>query len=205
MEPTTSGALGTTERLSMALEDVGRTLEVQRQEFAARTLIATPIAGAIAWAAVGVAGMLLPSRQASFVLFIATGMIVYLGMFISRFTGENFLDRSRPKNTFDALFLYTVAMALLGFAIAIPFYLVDHTSLPLSVGVLSGMMWIPMTWIIQHWVGVGHAVARTLLVVALWYLLPEERFVAIPFAIVGLYVVTIAILVRRRVAVSGVS
>ena len=182
----------------MVHHEVSRTLEVQRQEFAARALIATPIAGAIAWGVAGVSGILLPSRQASFVLFIATGMIIYLGMFISRFTGENFLDRSRPKNTFDALFLYTVAMALLAFAIAIPFYLVDHTSLPLTVGILSGMMWVPMTWILQHWIGVGHAVARTAVVVALWYLFPDQRFVSIPFAIVALYLLTIAVLIRRR-------
>lgn len=182
----------------MSSPEDGRSLEVQRREFAARPLLATPIAGTIMWAVAGVSGMFLPSRPASFVLFVATGMIAYLGMFISRFTGENFLDRSRPKNAFDALFLYTVAMAVLAYAIAIPFYLVDHTSLPLSVGVLAGMMWIPMTWILQHWVGVGHAAVRTTLVVALWYLFPEQRFVTIPFAIVATYIWTMGVLMRRR-------
>ncbi|MET0281523.1 MAG: hypothetical protein ABW278_10430 [Steroidobacteraceae bacterium] len=182
----------------MSAREPVRSLELQRQEFAARPLLATPIAGTLAWAVVGVAGIFLSSRAASLVLFMATGMIVYVGMFISRFTGENFLDRTRPKNTFDALFLYSVGMALLAYAIAIPFYMLDHTSLPLSVGVLSGMMWVPMTWILQHWIGVGHAVVRTALIVALWYLLPEHRFVAIPFAIVAVYIWSIAILVRRH-------
>jgi hypothetical protein len=177
---------------------VTRSLDAQRAEFSARPLIATPIAGTIAWAIVGIAGIILPTRAASFVLFIATGMIVYLGMFISRFTGENFLDRSRPKNEFDALFIYTVAMALLAYAIAIPFYLVDHTSLPLSIGVISGMMWLPITWMIRHWVGIAHALARTIVVVALWYAFPEHRFVAIPFAIVALYLVAILVLLNRR-------
>lgn len=175
-----------------------RTLDAQREEFAARPLLATPIAGTIAWFICGVAGLLLPSRAASFVLFIATGTIVYLAMFISRFTGENFLDRSRPKNAFDALFFYAVAMSVLVYAIAIPFYLVDHTSLPLSVGVLSGTMWLPITWIIRHWIGIAHAVARTVVIVVLWYALPEQRFVAIPFAIVALYLVAIFVLSKRR-------
>lgn len=182
----------------MPFAENDRSLEAQRKEFATRPLIATPVAGAIAWAVVGVSGILLPSRSASYVLFIATGMIAYLAMFISRFTGENFLDRTRPRNTFDSLFFYSVAMSLLAYAIAIPFYLVDHTSLPLSVGVLSGMMWVPITWIIRHWIGVAHAVARTILVVALWYLLPEHRYVAIPFCIVALYVWAIATLMRRH-------
>jgi hypothetical protein len=175
-----------------------RTLDAQREEFAARPLLATPIAGTIAWAIVGIAGVVLPSRTASFVLFIATGMIAYLAMFMSKFTGENFLDRSRQKNAFDTLFLYTVAMSILVYAIAIPFYLVDHTSLPLSVGVLSGIMWLPMTWIIRHWIGIVHACARTVAIVALWYALPEHRFVAIPFAIVVLYLMVIFVLARRR-------
>ena len=177
-----------------------RSLELQRDEFSSRPLIATPIAGAIAWSVVGVAGALLPTRPASLVLFVATGMIVYLAMFISKFTGENFLDRSKPKNTFDALFFYTVAMSLLVYAIAIPFYLIDNTSLPLSVGVLSGTMWLPITWIIRHWIGVAHALARTLVVVALWYAYPEHRFTAIPLGIVILYIIAIVVLVRRRSA-----
>jgi hypothetical protein len=31
----------------------------------------------------------------------------------------------------------------------------------------------------------------------LWYLLPDYRFVAIPFAIVFVYIITIVILLRR--------
>jgi len=72
---------------------------------------------------------------------------------ISRFTGENFLDKNKPKNVFDSLFFYCVAMALLVYAIAIPFFRVDYTSLPLTVGILAGLMWVPLSWIIQHWSG----------------------------------------------------
>ena len=77
----------------------------------------------------------------------ATGSILYLGLLFSRFTGENFLDKRRPKNVFDGLFLRAVAMAVLVFAIAIPFFQADYTSLPLSVGILSGLMWLPWSWI----------------------------------------------------------
>ncbi len=48
-------------------------------------------------------------------------MIVYLAMFISRFTGEKFPDSSRPMNRFDGLFLHAMGMSVLGYAIAIPF------------------------------------------------------------------------------------
>lgn len=174
-----------------------RSLDVQREEFATRRLIATPIAGLIAWAIIGISSIFLSPLAISMVLFAATGSIVYLGMFISRFTGENFLDKNRPKNTFDALFFYTAGMSVLVYAIAIPFFLEDYTSLPLSVGILTGLMWLPISWIIQHWIGLVHGVVRTVAVVLVWYLFPEHRSLAVSVVIVVLYIFAIAVLENR--------
>jgi hypothetical protein len=123
---------------------------------------------------------------------------VYLGLFLSKFTGENFLDKSKPKNEFDTLFLFTVGQAILVYSIAIPFFLVNYSSLPLTVGILTGSMWLPFSWIVKHWIGIFHALARTILVLTLWYLLPEYRFIAIPFGIVLIYVITLIILKNRK-------
>jgi len=156
-----------------------------------------PLAGTIAWTITGVSGLALQPRYAAIVLFIATGLIVYLGMFLSRYTGENLLDKSKPKNVFDMLFLYTIAMALSVYSIAIPFFLRDYTSLPLPVGVLTGLMWIPFSWIIQHWIGLFHGFVRTATIVVAWFAFPAHRFVVIPFLIVTIYLVTIAVLESR--------
>ena len=156
-----------------------------------------PLAGTIAWVIAGVAGACLAPLYAVWVLFIATGSIAYLGILISRLTGENFLDKSRPKNAFDSLLMLAVLMSLLVYAIAIPFFLRDYTSLPLSVGILTGLMWAPMTWIIRHWIGVAHAVGRTVLVLAAWYVLPQHRFVVIPALIVAIYALTMLVLESR--------
>jgi hypothetical protein len=131
-------------------------------------------------------------------------MIVWLGMGLSRLTGENFLDKTRPKNAFDSLFFATVAMALLAWAIAIPFFRADPTSLPLSVGILSGMMWLPLSWTIRHWIGGFHAIARTALILFAHYAWPDHRFVAVPLAIVAIYAVTIVVLELRWRALDGV-
>lgn len=176
-----------------------RTLEEQKEEFKKAKLLATPIAGLIAWLIVGIGGLLLSASGKVWLLFIATGCIVYLGMFVSKFTGENFLDKTKPNNTFDKLFFFTMGQALLVYSIAIPFFLVDYSSLPLTVGILTGLMWLPLTWIIDHWVGIFHAITRTAIVLLLWYLLPQHRFVAIPFAIVIIYIITIVILINRKV------
>jgi hypothetical protein len=174
-----------------------RTLDEQRREFAQRRGLAMPLAGAVAWSIVGVAGVFLQPGLEVWVLFGATGSIIYLGLLFSRFTGENFADKRRPKNVFDGLFLRTVAMAVLVYAIAIPFFQADYTSLPLTVGILSGLMWLPFSWIIGHWVGTFHALARTALVTACWYLFPTCRFVVIPAVIVAIYAVTIMVLEAR--------
>jgi hypothetical protein len=174
-----------------------RTLDEQRREFARRRGLAMPLAGMVAWSVVGVAGTFLPPGPEVWVLFGATGSILLLGIFFSRLTGENFLDKQRPKNVFDDLFLRTVAMALLVYAIAIPFFQADYTSLPLSVGILSGLMWLPFSWVIGHWVGTFHTLARTALVTAVWYAFPLSRFVAVPAVIVAVYAVTVVVLEVR--------
>lgn len=113
------------------MEPIKRTLEEQRLEFKNGKFLATPLEGLIAWTIVGVSGLLFPDLITVWVLFIATGSIAYLGMFISKYTGEDFLDKQKPKNEFDTLFFYTVGQAVLVYSIAIPFFLADYTSLRL--------------------------------------------------------------------------
>ncbi len=182
----------------MTKDSINRTLDEQRVEFANSKFLATPLAGLIAWSIIGIAGLILPIQYVVWTLFIATGSIVYLGMFISKFTGENFLDKKKPKNEFDQLFMFTVVQAVLVYSIALPFFLVDYTSLPLSVGILTGLMWVPFSWIIKHWIGLFHAIVRTIVVLILWYVFPDHRFVAIPFAIVLIYIITIVVLKSRK-------
>ncbi len=125
------------------MEKTNSTLDEQRIEFSNRKFLATPYAGIIVWLIIGIAGLILPVRATVWVLFIGTGSIVYLALFISKFTGENFLDKSKPKNEFDNLFMFTVGQAVLVYSISIPFFIIDYTSLPMTIGILTGLMWLP--------------------------------------------------------------
>lgn len=176
-----------------------KTLEEQRIEFSNRKFLATPLAGLIVWTLIGFIGIFFSDFIAVWSIFIGTGSIVYLGLFISKYTGENFLDKNKPKNEFDSLFMFTVGQAILVYSIAIPFFILDYSSLPLSVGILTGLMWLPLSWTMKHWVGLFHTLTRTVVILALWYLVPDQRFVAIPFAIVAIYVVTLIILNNRKI------
>ena len=174
-----------------------RSLDEQRAEFARGRFLAMPIAGTIVWSVIGIAGALLPIGLAAWVLFIATGSTFGLGLLIARLTGEDLLGKTMQKNAFDDLFFLTVVMAWLVFAIAVPFFMIEPTSLPLTVGILAGLMWVPFSWMIQHWIGLFHGIARTVLIVAAWYLFPARRFVVIPAIIVAIYLVTIYFLSMR--------
>lgn len=172
-----------------------RSLEEQRLEFSRSRFLAMPIAGTIAWSIIGITSLFVPVELAAWILFICTGMIFALGLLIARFLGEDLI--SKTQNEFDRLFFITVQMTWLVFAIAIPFFMIEPTSLPLSVGILAGLMWLPLSWIIQHWIGTFHAFARTILVIIAWFAFPEARFVVIPAIIVVIYLITIYALARR--------
>lgn len=171
-------------------------LDTQYAAFLDSRMLAMPIAGAIAWTGIGIAGYFLPLRLAVWAVFIGAGMIFYIGLGVARLTGEDLLGRERKGNFFDHLFMFCIGQALLVYAIAIPFFLVDPTSLPLSVGVLSGLMWLPFSGLIRHWIGLFHGLVRTALIVTAWYVFPHARFVAIPIVIVAVYLVTIAVVAR---------
>lgn len=169
----------------------------QRIEFSRKRFLAMPLAGTLVWATIALLSLYLSPIQIVWALYIGTGSIAYLGILFSKFTGENFTDKSKPKNEFDTLFFYTVFMAWLVFSIAIPFAGVDYTSLPLTVGIMAGLIWLPFSWIIKHWIGIFHSVARTASLVALWYLFPNHRFLVLPAAIVVVYLITIVVLEMR--------
>lgn len=157
-----------------------------------------PIAGTIGWTVAGIIGAFAPTPVAAISLFVIGGMIFFLGVAIGRLIGDDIIGGQKKTNALDQLFILTVVMANMTWAIAIPFFMIEPTSLPLSLGVLSGAMWVPLSWMIQHWVGLFHGISRTVLVVSAWFLFPSHRFVAIPAVIVFVYLISIAALVLRK-------
>ena len=58
-------------------------------------------------------------------------------------------------------------------------------------------MWLPISWIIQHWIGLVHGIVRTAAVLLVWYMFPDQRFLAVSAVIVLLYIFAIAVLEKR--------
>lgn len=172
-------------------------LEEQREDFKNNRFIAMPLAGTIVWALLGISAPFVSELTITWMLYIGTGAIFYLGAGLSYLTGERFFAKSVAKNSFDRLFFVGMIMSLMVFAIALPVAAIDHTTVPLSIGILAGLMWMPLSWAIEHWVGYFHTIARTFGIVVAWYLFPEARVEAISAVIVAVYIVSLITLERR--------
>jgi hypothetical protein len=173
------------------------TLEQHRANFANRRFLALPIAGALVWFLIGACSPFLSEYAKVMSVWLGTGAIFYLGLLFSRFTGENFIAQGKQKNPFDHLFICAIGMSLLVFGIAMPVAQLDYTTIPFTVGILAGLMWMVLSWIIQHWVGYVHAIMRTAGIVVVWYMFPEQRFEAISAVIVLSYIISIVALELR--------
>ncbi len=172
------------------------TLDQELAAYRQRRFLAMPLAGSIAWALVLAVGLLTDARWHLLAVFVLTGCIAYLGMGLSKLTGEDFMAK-KNKNRFDALFMLCVGQALLAYAIAIPVAIKDHSSAVFTVGMLTGFMWLPCAWIMQHWIAAFHAVTRTLLILAAWLLAPSQGMLLVPLIVLAMYAITIVTLERR--------
>jgi hypothetical protein len=173
-------------------------IDQQLQAFRQRRFLATPLAGAIVWFCLIFTGLFFKPTAQVLAVFVGTGSIVYLALFVSRFTGERLkFENNRQRNFFDTLFLSSVAMCFLVYAIAIPYFMQNYRALPFAVAVLTGLMWLPMSVLIQHWIGVFHAIVRTALCTLAWIFYPEHSFVLQASIVVAVYVVTILVLELR--------
>jgi hypothetical protein len=183
---------------SSVSSNVSISLDQQLAEFRQRRFLAMPLAGILVWSVLILTGALLSPKAQVLAVFIGTGSIVYLAMFLAKLTGEQLKFKSNKKrNFFDTLFLSAVAMSFFCYALAIPFFLENYRSLPFAVAILTGLMWLPLSVLIQHWVGVFHAVVRTILCTLAWIMYPEHSFVLQPLIVVAMYVVSIVALELR--------
>ena len=172
-------------------------LEQQREDFKKNRFIAMPLAGTVVWALLGISAPFVSELTITWLLYIGTGAIFYLGAGLSYLTGERFFAKKAAKNSFARLFFVGMIMSLMVFAIALPVAAIDHTTVPLSIGILAGLMWMPLSWAIEHWIGYFHTLTRTVGIVAAWYLFPDARVEAISAVIVAVYIVSLITLERR--------
>ncbi len=161
--------------------------------YAGRSM-ALPMAGALVWAAIGIAALRLPAATAGLVLLFATGAIFPVGLGLARLLGERLIDNPSPL---AGLMGRSVLMVNLLWALHLTVLAIDPALLPLTLGIGLGLHWVVFSWVIGHPVGLIHAVLRTVLVTGLWWLAPGHRISAIAAGVVAAYGLSLAVLAKR--------
>lgn len=166
------------------------TLEEYRRDFdiSANRSVSMPIAGAIVWLIVGLLSTQLSERAGVLVLMFGTGVIFPIALLIARIRGEGLMSSDNPLAKLMGL---CVLMVNLLWAVHIPLFLYAPEFVPLSLGVGLGLHWVVYSWIVQHSVGLVHAILRTILVLAVWLAFPDNRLLAVALVIVFAYGVSI--------------
>lgn len=179
-------------------------IEMLRADYEAQAgrSLALPIAGATVWAIVAVAGLILPNRPATLFLLFATGAMFPLALVLSRLLGERLLDNTSPLAKLMGL---SVLMVNLLWALHLTAVFDAPAYVPLTIGIGLGLHWVTFSWVIGHPVGVVHAVARTLLVTAAWWLFSDARIAAVAAAVVIAYLYSIVVLAGRAPNTSAMS
>ena len=184
---------------SLAVDDAVAVLRADFDDHAGRSL-ALPVAGAAVWGVIGVAGLFLRPGTASLVLLFGTGAIFPLGLAVAHRLGERLIDNPSPL---AALMGRCVLMVNLLWAVHLTVFALAPVYLPLTMGIGLGLHWVVFGWIIGHPVGLIHAIARSALVTAAWWLLPTHRISAVAAAVVVVYGFTLYALATRSRAVSA--
>ena len=157
--------------------------------------LALPLAGATVWAAAGIVSLFVSPRNATFVLILATGVIFPLGLLFARVLREKLLNNTNPLAKLMAL---CVLMVNLLWAVHLTLLYTAPDLIPLTLGIGLGLHWIVFSWIIQHPVGIIHAIARTLLATVAWWAFPDHRVGAVCTVVVLAYLYTVVTLRGRR-------
>ena len=139
----------------------------------------------------------MPENRATVVMLFGTGLIFPVALLIARFRRENLTGRLNPLSRLMGM---SVLMVNLLWAVHLPLLVGAPRFFPLSLGVGLGIHWIVYSWIIQHPVGLIHAIMRTGLVVSAWSVFPTHRMSAVPLVIVIAYLTSLVLMVRRPLA-----
>lgn len=169
-----------------------------RGDFERRTnrSLSMPIAGAIIWTIVGGLSVVLSYPYALLAMVAATGGIFPLALIIARLRREELVSNPNPLAKLMGM---CVLMVNLLWAVHIPLFLGAPEYVPLSLGISLGLHWVVYSWIIQHPLGIVHAILRTGLLLLVWQVWPSQRILGVAIVIVFVYTISLYQMQTRRI------
>ena len=166
-----------------------------------------PLAGAVWWAALGVAGYFVPTPgRWIFGAFVTSGMIFPLAILFARVFRVDFL---RDRSAVGDVILPAFISMLIFWPIAISAWWAYSPLVPLVLGIGMSIHWPVIGWTYNRTaLFSAHAVARAVVCFIIWNWMPTHRFTLLPFAVSAIYLVTVAAMLvdtRRGAQTDGTS
>ncbi len=134
-----------------------------RANFLRTSTLSMPLAGLIAWTALGIAAAFLAAPLIGTLALYIMALILPLAFILDRLRGRNLFSEG-SDNPLLALFLSSIA----GIGVTVPVVIIgarganDPIIVVLGMAILAGVIWIPYGWAAGDPVGVRHAIARAL-------------------------------------------
>lgn len=156
-----------------------------------------PLAGAVYWAALGIAGYRLDVHEWILAAFIASGAIFPLALLFAALLRNPFM---KDRTAAGDVLLPTFISMLLFWPIAFAAFGTAPQLVPLILAIGMSQHWPVIGWSYgKTGLYSGHSVVRAIGSLLLWAWLPEARFTLLPLFVSGVYLVTIvAILVAAK-------
>lgn len=157
-----------------------------------------PLAGAIWWAALGIAGYVVPTPgKWIFGAFVTSGLIFPLALLLARVFRVDFM---RDRTAHGDVILPAFISMLIFWPMAVAAWWNYAELVPLVLAIGMSIHWPVIGWSYNRTaLYSAHAIARAVVCFAMWNWMPQHRFTVLPLAVSAIYSATvIAILIDTR-------
>lgn len=157
--------------------------------------VSLPVAGAMYWTILGITGFFLSTSLWILVAFVGSGLLFPLGLLLSKPFDSNLLITDHPLNS--VAIRAVIAINLL-WPVHIAAFFIAPQLVPLSLSIGMGLHWPVIGWMYGSRTCMAHAIARTCVASAIWFIFPELRFTVLPLSVALVYGTSVVFL-RREV------
>jgi len=148
-----------------------------------------PLAGAIYWAFLGIAGFYLDLANWAMTAFITSGLIFPLALLIAKIFKNPFM---KDKSAVDSVLPPAFISMLLFWAILIPTIKIAPELTPLILAIGMSGHWPVIGWSYgRSALFSAHSIIRALAVMWVWFTFPEHSLTLLPFTVALIYLATV--------------
>ncbi len=160
--------------------------------------ITTIRAGVVLWTTFGVLGMVLPpSPHRALIYLFGAGMVLPIGMLLAALLKIDLFANGNPLGRLGGVL---GGLQLLFIPLMIGAYGATPHAVPWYLGVLVGAHFLPFMWVFNSYAYLFCALATTAVAGLSGLVLPHLTFVVTPFAVAGVLLITVVLLMREIAA-----